>query len=45
MKLSVKELLHIIRHNPSLNKQLGTKSSFEIKTLLIQAYPQFRPAK
>jgi hypothetical protein len=45
MKLSVKELLHIIRHNPSLNKQLGTQSSFEIKTLLIQAYPQFRPAK
>jgi hypothetical protein len=35
-KLSDKELLHIIRYNPSLNKQLGTQSSFEIKTLLIQ---------
>ena len=25
-----------------LNKQLGSQSDFEIKTLIIKAYPQFR---
>ena len=41
-KLRIKELLHILSHRPELNKQLGTQSSYEIKTLIIQAYPQFR---
>ena len=38
----IKELLHILTRKPELNKQLGSQSSFEIKTLLIQVYPQFR---
>jgi hypothetical protein len=42
LKLRIKELLHILTRKPELNKQLGSQSSFEIKTLLIQAYPQFR---
>ena len=42
MKLGIKELLHILRSKPSLNKQLNAQSDFDIKTLLIQAYPQFR---
>ena len=42
LKLRIKELLHILTRKPELNKQLGSQSSFEIKTLLIQVYPQFR---
>ena len=42
LKLRIKELLHILTRKPELNKQLGSQSSYEIKTLLIQAYPQFR---
>ena len=42
IKLRIKELLHILTRKPELNKQLGSQSSFEIKTLLIQAYTQFR---
>ena len=42
MKLRIKELLHILKRKPSLNKQLNSQSSYEIKTLIIQAYPQFR---
>ena len=41
-KLRIKELLHILTRRPELNKQLGTQSSYEIKTKIIQAYPQFR---
>ena len=44
-KLRVKELLHILNKKPELNKQLGKQSSYEIKTIIIQAYPQFRTAK
>ena len=44
-KLRIKELLHILSRNPELNKQLGSQSSYEIKTLIIQAYPQFREKK
>ena len=40
-KLRIKELLHILTRGPILNKQLGLQSSYEIKTLIIQAYPQF----
>ena len=39
-KLLVKELLHIIYHKPSLNKQLNEQSNFNIKTLIIAHYPQ-----
>jgi hypothetical protein len=38
--LRIKELLHILSRRPELNKQLGCQSSYEIKTLLIQAHPQ-----
>ena len=44
-KLRIKELLHILSRSPELNKQLGMQSSFEIKTLIIQAYPQFQLEK
>jgi hypothetical protein len=44
-KLRIKELLHILSRGPELNKQLGLQSSYEIKTLIIQAYPQFRSEK
>ena len=42
LKLRVKELLHILKQKPNLNKQLNSQSDFDIKTILIQAYPQFR---
>ena len=44
-KLRIKELLHILSRNPEINKQLGSQSEYEIKTLIIQAYPQFRSNK
>ena len=44
-KLRIKELMHILSRQPELNKQLGAQSKFEIKTLIIQAYPQFRAEK
>ena len=44
-KLRVKELLHILERKPEMNKQLGSQSSYEIKTLIIKAYPQFRTEK
>ncbi len=40
-KLRMKELLHILKEQPELNKQLNSQSD-EIKTLIIQAYPQHR---
>ena len=40
LNLRIKELLHILSQNSELNKQLGSQSSFEIKTILIQPYPQ-----
>ena len=40
--LAVKKLLHILKHKPEINRQLGSQSSYEIKTILIQAYPQHR---
>jgi len=42
LRLRIKELLNILRKKPSLNKQLNAQSDFDIKTFLIQAYPQFR---
>ena len=41
-KLCMKELLNILKLQPELNKQLNSQSSFEIKTLIINAYPQHR---
>lgn len=43
--LRIKELLHILSRRPELNKQLGCQSSYEIKTLLIQAHPQRKAEK
>ena len=40
MKLRIKELL--LKEKPTLNKQLKAQSDFDIKTFLIQAYPQFK---
>ncbi len=39
-KLKMKELLHILKSKPALNKQMNTQSKYEIKTLIIQAYEQ-----
>ena len=36
-KLRMKELLHILKEQPELNKQLNSQSDYEIKTLIIQA--------
>ena len=38
-KLEIKELLHIVSKKPSLNKQLNSQSKFNIRTLIIAAYP------
>jgi hypothetical protein len=38
----MKELLHILKEQPELNKQLNSQSNYEIKILIIQAYPQHR---
>ena len=39
-KLEIKELLHIIKEKPLLNRQLNAQSKYNIKTLIIAAYPQ-----
>jgi hypothetical protein len=41
-KLRMKELLHILKHKPELNKQLSSQFNYDIKTLIIATYPQFR---
>jgi hypothetical protein len=41
-KIRIKELLHILKRKPAMNKQLNAQSSYEIKTLIIKAYPQHR---
>ena len=41
-KLRCKELLHILEQDPTLNKQLGSQSSYDIKTIIIKAHPQHR---
>jgi hypothetical protein len=40
-KLRMKELLHILKRKPELNKQLNSQSNYDIKTLIFAAYPQF----
>ena len=39
-KLRLKELLHIVCHRPSLNKQLNPQSQFNVNTLIIATYKQ-----
>jgi len=41
-KLQIKELLHILKRDPDLNKQYNSQSSVEIRTLTINAHPQHR---
>jgi hypothetical protein len=41
-KLRMKELLHILKEQPELNKQLNSQSDYGIKTLIRQAYPKHR---
>ncbi len=41
-QLRMKELLHILKRKPELKKQLNSQSNYDIKTLIIVAYPQFR---
>jgi hypothetical protein len=41
-KLRMKELLHILKRKPELNKELNSQSNYDIKTLIIAAYPQFQ---
>jgi len=43
-RLRIKELLHIHSRNPTLNKQHGPQSNYEIRTLIIKAYAQFTAA-
>ena len=45
MKLQVKELLHILKQKPKLNKQLNAQSNYDIKTIIVKAYQQFRERK
>ena len=40
LKLQIKELLQIVNHKPTLNRQLNSQSKFNIKTLIVAAYPQ-----
>jgi hypothetical protein len=40
-RLKLKELLHIFKRKPAFNKQLNAQSNFEIRTLIIAAYPQY----
>ena len=40
LKLKLKELLHIVRHRPTLNRQLNPQSQFNVNTLIIAAYKQ-----
>ena len=42
MKLKVKELLHILEKKPKLNDQLGSQSKYEMNTLIVTKYTQFR---
>jgi predicted GIY-YIG superfamily endonuclease len=44
-KLKVKELLHILEKKPKLNEQLGSQSKYEINTLIVTKYTQFRADK
>lgn len=41
-KLRMKELLHILKRKPELNKQLNAQSKFDIQTMIIQAYEHHR---
>ena len=41
-KLRIKELLHILKREPILNKQLNSQSNYETITLIVKAYPQHR---
>ena len=36
------KILHILKEQPELNKQLNSQPDYEIKALIIQAYPQHR---
>ncbi len=42
LKLRIKELLHILKEKPVLNRQLGTQSKYEVKTILVPTYAQFK---
>ncbi len=41
-KLRIKEMLHVLKSKPLLNRQMNAQSKYEIKTLIIQAYEQHR---
>ena len=40
LKLKVKERIHIVSSNPSLNKQLNSQSGFELKTFIVALHPR-----
>jgi hypothetical protein len=42
LRMKDEELLNILKEQPELNKQLNSQSDYEIKTLIIQPYPQHR---
>ena len=41
-KLRIKELLHVLKREPIFINQLNSQSNYEIKTLILKAYPQHR---
>ncbi len=42
LKLCIKELLHIIKKKPKINIQLGEKSGYNIKTIIVASYEQLK---
>ncbi len=40
-ELRMKELLYILKRKPEINKQLNSKSKYDIKALIIAAYGNF----
>ena len=41
-KLKIKELLHILKRKPELNRQMNSQNEFNIKTILIKAYSDYQ---
>ena len=42
LKLQVKERLHILERKPELNEQLGSQSKYDMNTLIVTKYTQFK---
>ncbi len=42
LKLQVKERLHILERKPELNEQLGSQAKYDMNTLIVTKYTQFK---